>query len=80
MVNRTPQVRTAIAGSVLFAFYAALAWFAYQAGAPLALVVAGSLVFAAVLYRTGRRATLHSVALRCTSSPPSRRRATGSRA
>jgi heat shock protein HtpX len=51
----------AVAGSILFAFYALLALVAYSMGFPLVLIAAGSLLFVGFQYKLGKWLALRSV-------------------
>jgi heat shock protein HtpX len=55
------QLRMAAAGSVLFGFYAVLAYFAFQAGVGVPIIVLGSLLFVGLQYKIGKWTALRSV-------------------
>jgi heat shock protein HtpX len=55
------KARMAVAGSILFGFYMLLAIVALSAGAPLVLVLLGTVLFAGFQYKFGKWAALRSV-------------------
>jgi heat shock protein HtpX len=55
------KLRMVVAGTVLFAFYAALASVAFSAGLGLPIVLAGTVAFAGVQYVLGKKLALRSV-------------------
>lgn len=55
------KIRMAVAGSVLFAFYAGLATVAHSYGLGLPIVLAGSVLFVGVQYVVGKKLALYSV-------------------
>jgi heat shock protein HtpX len=61
MSNTGLKLRMGIAGTILFAFYAALAAFAYEIGVGLPIIAAGSLLFVGFQYKFGKWAALRSV-------------------
>jgi heat shock protein HtpX len=61
MRNTGLRARMAVAGTILFGFYAALAAFAYRLGIGLPIIAVGSLLFVAAQYKIGRWAALRSV-------------------